>query len=114
MSGITCLLAALCYAEFAAMSPSAGSAYAYARGTMGEVVGWIIGWDLCLEYGVAAATVAQSWSSHFAQFVALCGGNMADSKLDRPFWSRFTPPASATSTVLAAASDRAVLPCVIF
>ena len=87
VSGITCLLAALCYAEFAAMSPSAGSAYAYARGTMGEVVGWVIGWDLCLEYGVAAATVAQSWSSHFAQFVALCGGDMANSKLNAPFWS---------------------------
>ena len=56
------------------MSPSAGSAYSYARSTMGELVGWIIGWDLVLEYCVGAATVAQSWSSHLNELLQLMGG----------------------------------------
>lgn len=65
VAGLTCLFAALCYAEFAAMSPVAGSAYAYAYTTLGEVFAWIIGWDLILEYAVGAATVANGWSSYF-------------------------------------------------
>ncbi len=52
LAGITCLLAALCYAEFAAMTPVAGSAYTYAYTTLGELLAWIIGWDLILEYAV--------------------------------------------------------------
>ena len=55
-------MAALCYAEFAAMIPMAGSAYSYSYATMGELVAWIIGWDLVLEYAVAAAAVAAGWS----------------------------------------------------
>src|SRR5258708_21263518 len=56
VSGFACAMAALCYAEFAAMIPVAGSAYSYSYATMGELVGWIIGWDLVLEYAVGAAT----------------------------------------------------------
>ena len=59
VAGITCIFAALCYAEFASMAPVAGSAYTYAYTTLGELFAWIIGWDLVLEYAVGAATVAQ-------------------------------------------------------
>ena len=65
VAGVTCIFAALCYAEFASMAPVAGSAYAYAYTTMGELFAWIIGWDLVLEYAVGAATVANGWSSYF-------------------------------------------------
>jgi basic amino acid/polyamine antiporter, APA family len=69
LAGITCLLAALCYAEFAAMTPVAGSAYTYAYTTLGEIFAWIIGWDLILEYAVGAATVANGWSSYLQQIL---------------------------------------------
>jgi APA family basic amino acid/polyamine antiporter len=65
VAGVTCIFAALCYAEFAAMAPVAGSAYAYAYTTLGELFAWIIGWDLVLEYAVGAATVANGWSGYF-------------------------------------------------
>src|SRR5690349_10252800 len=64
IAGIGCALAGLCYAEFASMIPIAGSAYTYAYATMGEFIAWIIGWDLVLEYGVASAKVAISWSEY--------------------------------------------------
>ncbi len=64
IAGIGCALAGLCYAEFASMIPIAGSAYTYAYATMGEFIAWIIGWDLVLEYGVASAKVATSWSEY--------------------------------------------------
>lgn len=64
IAGIGCALAGLCYAEFASMIPIAGSAYTYAYVTMGEFIAWIIGWDLVLEYGVASAKVATSWSEY--------------------------------------------------
>jgi basic amino acid/polyamine antiporter, APA family len=64
VSGFACAMAALCYAEFAAMIPVAGSAYSYSYATMGELTGWIIGWDLILEYAVAAAAVAVGWSGY--------------------------------------------------
>jgi APA family basic amino acid/polyamine antiporter len=64
VAGIGCLFAGLCYAEFASMIPVAGSAYTYSYATMGEFVAWIIGWDLILEYAVAAATVATAWSQY--------------------------------------------------
>jgi len=63
--GAVCALAALCYAELAAMIPQAGSAYAYAYATLGELVGWIIGWDLILEYAVGNVAVAISWGDYF-------------------------------------------------
>lgn len=65
LAGFACIMAALCYAEFASMAPVAGSAYTYAYTTMGELFAWIIGWDLVLEYAVGAATVANGWSSYF-------------------------------------------------
>ena len=65
VAGITCVFAALCYAEFASMVPVAGSAYTYAYATLGEMFAWIIGWDLVLEYAVGSATVANGWSSYF-------------------------------------------------
>ena len=64
VAGITCIFAALCYAEFASMAPVAGSAYTYAYTTRGELFAWIIGWDLVLEYAVGAATVANGWSGY--------------------------------------------------
>jgi len=65
VAGAACVFAALCYAEFAAMVPVAGSAYTYAYATLGELAAWIIGWDLVLEYTVASATVAHGWSHYF-------------------------------------------------
>ncbi|MDB5306241.1 MAG: amino acid/polyamine/organocation transporter, superfamily [Gemmataceae bacterium] len=71
LAGLTCLFAALCYAEFAAMTPVAGSAYTYAYTTLGEIFAWIIGWDLILEYAVGASTVATGWSAYFSNFLTL-------------------------------------------
>lgn len=65
VAGIGCAFAGLCYAEFASMIPVAGSAYTYSYATMGELMAWIIGWDLVLEYAVGAATVAIAWSEYF-------------------------------------------------
>src|SRR6478672_3186238 len=65
VAGLGCAMAALCYAEFAAMAPVAGSAYTYAYATLGELLAWIIGWDLVLEYAMACACVASSWSKYF-------------------------------------------------
>src|SRR6266568_1371649 len=73
VAGVTCIFAALCYAEFASMAPVAGSAYTYAYTTMGELFAWIIGWDLVLEYAVGAATVANGWSSYFQSVLAKFG-----------------------------------------
>ena len=64
VSGLACFFVALCYAELACMVPVAGSAYTYAYATLGEVVAWIIGWDLILEYGISAAPVASAWSAY--------------------------------------------------
>src|SRR6202051_169629 len=72
-SGLTCIFAALCYAEFASMVPVAGSAYKYAYATLGELFAWIIGWDLVLEYGVASATVATGWSGYFQSIMTKAG-----------------------------------------
>src|SRR5438067_9106881 len=73
VAGITCIFAALCYAEFASMAPVAGSAYTYAYTTMGELFAWIIGWDLVLEYAVGAATVADGWSGYFQSVLLKLG-----------------------------------------
>jgi APA family basic amino acid/polyamine antiporter len=72
-AGVTCVFAALCYAEFASMVPVAGSAYTYAYATLGELFAWIIGWDLILEYAVASSTVAHGWSHYFQDFLAFFG-----------------------------------------
>ncbi|MEQ1727201.1 MAG: amino acid permease [Vicinamibacterales bacterium] len=73
VAGLGCALAGLCYAEFASMIPIAGSAYTYSYATMGELVAWIIGWDLCLEYAVGAATVAIAWSEYFNEVLSYVG-----------------------------------------
>jgi APA family basic amino acid/polyamine antiporter len=69
LSGLGCTFAALCYAEFAAMIPLAGSAYTYAYATLGEIIAWIIGWDLTLEYAMGASTVSSGWSNHFIELL---------------------------------------------
>jgi basic amino acid/polyamine antiporter, APA family len=71
--GIGCVLAGMCYSEFATMIPVAGSAYTYAYSTMGELLAWIIGWDLVLEYAVSAATVSVSWSAYLARLLGHFG-----------------------------------------
>jgi len=73
LAGLGCLFAGLCYAEFAAMIPIAGSAYTYGYATLGELVAWIIGWDLILEYLFGAATVAVGWSGYFSAFMNEAG-----------------------------------------
>src|SRR5277367_3855291 len=67
IAAIGCGFAGLCYAEFAAMIPIAGSAYTYAYVTMGELIAWIIGWALILEYALGAATLSIAWSEYFNQ-----------------------------------------------
>src|ERR1700732_3611235 len=69
LSGLGCAFAGLCYAEFAAMIPLAGSAYTYAYATLGELFAWIIGWDLTLEYAMGASTVSSGWSNHFIELL---------------------------------------------
>jgi len=74
VAAVGCALAAFCYAEFASMAPVAGSAYTYAYATLGELVAWIIGWDLILEYAMSCATVAASWSKYLNEFLRVCFG----------------------------------------
>ncbi len=69
-AGLACAFAALCYAEFASMIPIAGSAYTYAYATLGEIVAWMIGWDLILEYAVGSMTVAIGWSGYMQRLMA--------------------------------------------
>ena len=69
LSGLGCLFAGLCYAEYAAAIPVAGSAYSYSYATLGEFIAWLIGWDLILEYMFAASSVAGAWSGHFKDFM---------------------------------------------
>jgi APA family basic amino acid/polyamine antiporter len=73
MAGLACGFAALCYAEFASMIPVAGSAYTYAYATLGEVIAWMIGWDLILEYAVGSMTVAIGWSGNFQRVLLSAG-----------------------------------------
>src|SRR5262245_13453868 len=70
VAALGCVFAALCYAEFAAMAPVAGSAYTYAYATLGEIFAWIIGWDLILEYAMACACVAASWGNYLKSFIS--------------------------------------------
>src|SRR6266513_417387 len=81
VAGIACGFAALCYAELASMIPVAGSAYTYSYATLGEIIAWIIGWDLILEYAVGNMAVAVGWSGYF---VKLCGSLFG---LKFPLWA---------------------------
>ncbi|MDR3536163.1 MAG: amino acid permease [Acetobacteraceae bacterium] len=73
LSGVACAFVGLCYAELAAMIPASGSAYTYAYATVGEIFAWVIGWDLILEYGMGAATVAVGWSGYFVSLLGSFG-----------------------------------------
>ena len=84
LSGLTCALAALCYAEFAAMIPVAGSAYTFSYATLGEFLAWLTGWNLILEYGVACVAVAIGWSGYFNKLLKLAG-------LELPYWATNPP-----------------------
>jgi basic amino acid/polyamine antiporter, APA family len=84
-AGLACGFAALCYAEFASMIPIAGSAYTYAYATLGELVAWMIGWDLILEYAVGSMTVAIGWSGYMQRLLAGVG-------ITLPQWMAAAPP----------------------
>ncbi len=101
VSGIACVFAALCYAEFAAMVPVTGSAYTYAYATLGEIFAWIIGWDLILEYTVAAATVAHGWSHYFQDLISTFHLHLPYILTNAPFdFNTATGHLMATGTVL--------------
>jgi APA family basic amino acid/polyamine antiporter len=109
LSGLGCAFAGLCYAEFAAMIPLAGSAYTYAYATLGELLAWIIGWDLTLEYAMGASTVSSGWSNHFIELL-----NIFHIKM--PLWlayDHWTALKTAENTVarqMALASDSSLVP----
>ena len=79
IAGIASIFAALCYSEFASLVPMAGSAYTYGYATLGELIAWIIGWDLILEYALGAVTVAIGWSGYVVSFLADLGINVPGS-----------------------------------
>jgi APA family basic amino acid/polyamine antiporter len=85
IAAVGCTFAGLCYAEFASMIPVAGSAYTYSYATMGEFMAWIIGWDLVLEYALASATVAASWSQYFNQLLIVFGMSLPPELLAGPW-----------------------------
>src|SRR5213075_2159110 len=109
VAGITCVFAALCYAEFASMVPVAGSAYTYAYATLGELFAWIIGWDLTLEYAMGASTVSSGWSNHFIELLDIF-------HLRMPLWlayDHWTGLRIAEGTIarqMAQASDSSLVP----
>lgn len=85
LSGLACVFAALCYAEFASMVPVAGSAYTYGYAGLGEIWGWIIGWDLILEYAVGIATVAIGWSGYVVNLLNNVGIHLPTALTLSPF-----------------------------
>ncbi|HEY1273303.1 MAG TPA: amino acid permease [Thermoleophilaceae bacterium] len=79
LAGVTCVFSALCYAELASALPVSGSAYTYAYATMGELLAWIIGWDLILEYGVSVAAISVGWGAYFVQLLeSVFGTTLSD------------------------------------
>ncbi len=85
IAGVGCAFAGMCYSEFATMIPIAGSAYTYAYATMGELLAWIIGWDLVLEYAVGAATVSVSWSNYLVRLLGHFGLSLPPRLTASPF-----------------------------
>jgi len=85
VAAIGCAFAGMCYSEFSTMIPIAGSAYTYAYATMGELLAWIIGWDLVLEYAVGAATVSVSWSSYVSKLMHMFGVELPESLTHCPW-----------------------------
>ena len=100
LAAVACALAALCYAEFASTVPVAGSAYTFSYATFGEPVAWIIGWDLVLEFAVAAAVIAKSWSQYLAEVLSRGGTSTVDLGALRLDWGALLIVAVVT-TVLA-------------
>jgi APA family basic amino acid/polyamine antiporter len=92
-AGLACGFAALCYAEFASMVPIAGSAYTYAYASLGEIVAWLIGWDLILEYAVGSMTVAIGWSGYMQRLLGGAG-------IQLPLWMSAAPSAATPGTLI--------------
>ncbi len=109
LSGLGCTFAALCYAEFAAMIPLAGSAYTYAYATLGEIFAWIIGWDLTLEYAMGASTVSSGWSNHFIELLDILGIKMP-LWLAYDHWTGLRTAENIVAHQMAQASDSALVP----
>ena len=109
LSGTGCAFAALCYAEFAAMIPLAGSAYTYAYATLGELFAWIIGWDLTLEYAMGASTVSSGWSNHFIELLDIFHLKMP-LWLAYDHWTGLRIAENVIARQMAQASDAALVP----
>jgi APA family basic amino acid/polyamine antiporter len=109
LSGMGCAFAALCYAEFAAMIPLAGSAYTYAYATLGEIFAWIIGWDLTLEYAMGASTVSSGWSNHFIELLNIFHIKMP-LWLAYDHWTGLRTAESIVARQMAVASDSTLMP----
>src|SRR5450432_207820 len=109
LSGLGCAFAGLCYAEFAAMIPLAGSAYTYAYATLGELFAWIIGWDLTLEYAMGASTVSSGWSKHFIELLNIFNIKMP-LLLAYDHWTALKTAENIVARQMAQASDAALVP----
>src|SRR5260370_38212654 len=109
ISGLGCAFAGLCYAEFAAMIPLAGSAYTYAYATLGEFFAWIIGWDLTLEYAMGASTVSSGWSNHFIELLKIFHLKMP-LWLAYDHWTRLNTATKIVARQMAPASDATLQP----
>jgi basic amino acid/polyamine antiporter, APA family len=109
LSGMGCAFAALCYAEFAAMIPLAGSAYTYAYATLGELLAWIIGWDLTLEYAMGASTVSSGWSNHFIELLDIFNIKMP-LWLAYDHWTGLRAAENIVARQMAQASDSSLVP----
>jgi APA family basic amino acid/polyamine antiporter len=109
ISGMGCAFAALCYAEFAAMIPLAGSAYTYAYATLGELFAWIIGWDLTLEYAMGASTVSSGWSNHFIELLDIFHIKMP-LWLAYDHWTGLRTATTAVAREMAMAADPSLVP----
>jgi APA family basic amino acid/polyamine antiporter len=104
IAGIGCIFAGLCYAEFASLLPIAGSAYTYGYATMGEIVAWIIGWALVLEYAFGAATVAVGWSGFVSSLLAFFGAKLPFNATPSVAFSLFGHPLAAKVDIFALAA----------
>jgi APA family basic amino acid/polyamine antiporter len=109
LSGLGCAFAGLCYAEFAAMIPLAGSAYTYAYATLGELFAWIIGWDLTLEYAMGASTVSSGWSNHFIEMLNIFHIKMP-LWLAYDHWTALRTAESIVARQMAQAADSSLVP----
>ena len=109
LSGLGCAFAGLCYAEFAAMIPLAGSAYTYAYATLGELLAWIIGWYLTLEYAMGASTVSSGWSNHFIELLNIFHIKMP-LWLAYDHWTALKTAENIVARQMAVAADSSLVP----